>query len=76
MTDQPADLVLEHLRAIRAKGDSIEARMSEGFNAVNERLGLLEVTLARQRREAATDAEFLAPHMRSLERLEARMQAV
>lgn len=56
MVEDPTNLVLEHLRAIRAKLDEHDER----FNEVIQRLTRVELATAGLRREQAGDAENLA----------------
>jgi len=53
MTDEPTNLVLEHLRAIRASQARVEQTLAEH----GERLTAIELAMAGMRREHAVDAE-------------------
>jgi chromosome segregation ATPase len=65
MADEPINLVLEHLRAIRAKLDEHDER----FNDVVHRLTRIEIVNAGLRREQAGDAENVAHLGARLDRL-------
>ena len=56
MAEEPMNLVLEHLRAIRAK----LAEHDEHFIDVGARLTRIELSVAGFRREQANDAEGVA----------------
>jgi hypothetical protein len=56
MAEEPIDLVLEHLRAIRADVHEVKTALSEH----GHRLSRIELSVAGLRREQASDAENVA----------------
>ena len=65
MTEEPMNLVVEHLRAIRSKLSEHDQR----FNEVLQRLTRVELSTAGLRREQAGDAENVAHLEARIDRL-------
>ncbi|NEX20584.1 hypothetical protein G3480_09725 [Thiorhodococcus mannitoliphagus] len=72
MTDDTTNLVLEHLRHIRAKVDSLDERVGR----VELRLSVIEQTLGGLYAMAGSDRDTLQSAIRRIERLEQRLDLV
>ncbi|NEV61377.1 hypothetical protein [Thiorhodococcus minor] len=72
MTDDTTSLVLEHLRHIRAKVDSLDERVGR----VELRLSVIEQTLGGLYAMAGSDRDTLQSAIRRIERLEQRLDLV
>jgi archaellum component FlaC len=72
MTENVENLVLEHLRAIRADVGDIKERM----NRVELRLSVMEQTLGSLYALAGSDRESLHGLTRRVERIERRLELV
>jgi polyhydroxyalkanoate synthesis regulator phasin len=70
MTDEHTNIVLEHLRAIRAKQDEHSERLTH----IEVRLSAIEQTLGTMYVVGASDREALAALTRRVERLERRLE--
>ena len=65
MSDEPINLVLEHLKAIRADTAALRSILGEH----GERLSRIEIGVSRYRRDQAEDAETVAHMEVRLDRL-------
>lgn len=72
MTDETDNLVLEHLRHIRARVDGIADTQAEH----GHRLNRIESAIAGLRRESASDAENAAEQSARIDRLAERMERI
>jgi phage-related minor tail protein len=72
MTDEPANLMLEHLKSIRASQDRIETRLDD----MTARLGHLETVLARVQVQLGEQAVQLAEQSVRFDRVESRLARI
>ncbi|MEQ9640013.1 MAG: hypothetical protein RIM84_08310 [Alphaproteobacteria bacterium] len=72
MNDKVENLLLEHMRALRAKQDEFSTDMQ----VVKSRLTNIELSLAAMRRENAGDAESIAHAGARVDRLEERLARI
>lgn len=70
MTEETTNLVLEHLRHIRARVDSLDERMGR----VELRLSVIEQTLGGLYTMAGSDRESYQALARRVERIERRLE--
>jgi len=72
MTDNVENLVLEHLRALRAGQDRIEHKLSE----LSSRMTSLETTVSRSRSDNLSTQEDVYRQQGSIDRINERLERV
>jgi hypothetical protein len=76
MTENVENLVLEHLRALRADVHTIRSEMHAEFNDVKQRLSTLEIGMAGVKRDQAESMADDARQQISIDQIVERVQRI